>query len=492
MPTNEAQLGEVWSTTDITTGRTMQGVVADVTPGRITFVSLTGNRVAVPPARLTTTWRFVQGTPRRTLPPCSRIGCDRAGMISFIRGGHPEYTCPRHAPFSAHCGITANYQVPSDPSTLSTHRAIPCPSCGNSEPAEDVRIDVLPARLWFCAPPGCGMRWVTIPNRTEGVNINTQAEGIYAALARWQLEVDSMVVFHGAAWNSLRQDPQTDPIFNAHIDAANTITLRSGIQAMFEPASVTEEVRANFAAILRVRNSIMRARQNPVQRLGGSPNRGGVVGSAQNPTQPLPRAAQAGDVDPNLATVPLRPTTAGDMAAAHSALTRLARSDIFEAADSTNTPIADVPIKIDSLWVQRVSGATMVVGEVFVSTDGIDVVKFKNLVAEENEPSSTMTKLDFLLQHRAFTTKGSEDAPAPKPMIEISPDEEWECSDGSGMIVTQIDFRKETVYGDDTKSRKHRQIPFIQFITGRWRKIVRRSVYERLRNPEVGLDEEKD
>src|SRR5271154_4384096 len=105
MPTNEAQLGEVWSTTDVTSGRTMQGIVADVTPVRITFVSLTGNRVAVPQARLTTTWRFVQGTPRRTLPTCSRIGCEGAGMISFTRGGHTEYTCPRHVPFGVQCQI---------------------------------------------------------------------------------------------------------------------------------------------------------------------------------------------------------------------------------------------------------------------------------------------------------------------------------------------------------------------------------------------------
>lgn len=56
MPVDEPQVGEVWTTQDIGSQppRTMQGIIADVSPTRVLFVSLTGNRVGVPLARLRT------------------------------------------------------------------------------------------------------------------------------------------------------------------------------------------------------------------------------------------------------------------------------------------------------------------------------------------------------------------------------------------------------------------------------------------------------
>jgi hypothetical protein len=489
MPVEEPQFGEVWTTTDISSGRIMQGIIADISPTRVLFVSLTGNRVAVPLSRLRTNWNFVQGAPRRTLPPCERAGCTNLGMIEYTRSDRSAYACPRHAPAGVQCRITANYIAPTEPRTARPGfecRSTPCPMCGDREPAEDIRISVFPARLWLCT--SCNGRWVTIPRILgEDQNLEQLSYMIPHELGRLTYEVDSMIVLDPASWTDLRRSASAQA---DNTGAVPRIVLRD-MQAFLDPTVVTEQVREHFHAILRVRSNAVRQVDRPVQRLGGSPNRGGVVGSQQNPVR---RA-------PVLNDMVYRPTGPAETSAQAAALRQLRDQrapaparDLFEV-ESVETPMPDIAIDKESVWVQRMSGDLMVVLDIVKATDGSEAISFRRSNAEEMEPAVTMSRRDFLTYHRQYVASSSEAEKPKTPMVEISVDEEWECQDGSGLMVTQVDFRKEIVYGDDLKTKRHRQIPFIQFIAGRWRKIVRRSVYDRIRRPEInlapGTDDEK-
>jgi hypothetical protein len=199
-------------------------------------------------------------------------------------------------------------------------------------------------------------------------------------------------------------------------------------------------------------------------------------------------------------TTTYRPTQqARDQASAAAALGRLAQREreLFEAPAATaETPpepeVPDVKIEGESLWVQRASGGIMIVRDTGRSTNGTEVVTFRKSISEDGDGDAyvTMTRRDFLIQHRQYGQEKDNSSSTTIPMVALAPDEEWECQDGSGssMIITQVDYRRETVHGRDMKSQKARQIPFVQFTTGRWRKIVRKSAYARLRNPEIGED----
>jgi hypothetical protein len=310
-------------------------------------------------------------------------------------------------------------------------------------------------------------------------------------LNRLSYEADTVMVLQPDIWNELRQKPgaSVDPTA-----AVPRINLRD-VQAIMDVTVVPEQFREFFNAILRVRTNNIRQVDRPVTRLGGSPNRGGVVGSQRNPVRPAPIP-----VDPMIYRPPTGTVDAGNHAVA-SALHRLRRederfrvpapADIFEARP-IETPIPEIPIDRESVWVARIGGDTVRVIGILRAIDGSDVISFRSNRGEEEAPGVTMSRRDFLTYHRAYVSPSEGETVSKTPPIEIVIDEEWACQDGSSLRVTQVDFRKEIVHGDDLKTRKHRQIPFTQFLAGRWRKIIRRSVYDRIRNPEINLSPGSD
>lgn len=481
MPVDDPQFGEVWTTTDVASSRIMQGILADVSPTRVIFVSLTGNRVAVPRSRLRTNWNFVQATPRRNLPGCERLGCSNNGMIEYTRHAatRSEYVCPKHTPTGVQCRITTHYEPPLEsrkPRSGFECRSMPCPACGDPDPAEDVRIAAHPARIWLC--PACSNRWATIPRvRDEDQDIANAAYRVRHELLRVHLQVDSVLILSLETWQSLRLGT------NPHDDLAVRSATFQQMQFSVDLGAAPEQIREHFHAIVRIRTNI--SRPQPVQRLGGSPNRGGVIGSTHNPVRPAPVPA-----DPMVfrATGLVSPEQAQAEVMRRAFHERQEREDLFETPTPAETPIVDIAVDKESMWVQRASGDLVVVIDVLKATDGTDAISFRRSTAEDLEPSVTMTKRDFIIHHRKYSPSSDEAAKSDPPMIEVSIDQEWECQDGSAMQITQVDFKREIVFGDDLKTKKHRQIPFAQFAAGRWRRIIRRSVYDRIRNPEFNLD----
>ncbi len=482
MPVDDPQFGEVWTTTDVASGRIMQGIVADVSPTRVMFVSLVGNRVAVPLSRLRTNWNFVQPTPRRLMPECERVGCTSMGMIEYLRAQRREYACPKHAPSGVQCRITANYEAPVEPRKPRPGfecRSTPCPTCGERDPAEDVRIAAYPARLWFC--PACNNRWATIPRiLDEEQDIEQAAYMVRHELNRLQYEVDSILILNPLTWDNLLRNANT--ITPPVVEAVRSAALRD-MQFFLETTAVTEQVREHFYAIARVRTTNIHQAERPVQRLGGSPNRGGVIGSSLNPVRPAP-----GPQDPLVYRPPGNTVEQAQAAVLRRVIQESPGRELFDSSANPETPVPDVEVEKENVWVQRASGDLMIVLDIIKATDGTDAIQFRRSSAEDIEPAVVMTKRDFIINHRRYTPTSSEEpAKAPKPMIEVSVDQEWECQDGSAMIVTQVDHKREIIFGDDLKTKKHRQIPFTQFATGRWRRIIRRSIYDRIRHPELNL-----
>ncbi len=476
MPVDDPQFGEIWTTTDPSSGRMMQGIIADVSSTRIIFVSLTGNRIAMPIGRLRTTWAFEQSVPRRTLPTCERMGCLNNGMVEYLRVQRREYVCPKHVPTNTQSRLTMNYQ-PGPPMEVRTIRpgfecrSTPCPSCGALDPAEDVRLTAFPARFWMCV--ACNCRWVTFPrvpaNDQPALDVTFQTAA--HELGRWLYESDSILVLQQDSWSHLRR---TETVLGPlEPESVPRLTLGGGLQAVLNTSIMSEAARAPFHAIMRVRSLAVRQADRPVQRLGGSPSRGGIGGD-------LPGYVRT------LATPPRArpPATNIDVA---SVLRRLRETDVAVPAeqDPATTPVPDLPIDLQTTWIQRNGGKLIVVEEIVRAQDGSEAIKFRN-ATDDSEAAVTMIRRDFLIYHRPHVP--TTDAPPPvPPMINVQIAEEWESQDGSGIIITQIDSRREIVHGDDVKTKKHRQIAFIEFATGRWRRIIRRSVYDRIRKPEISL-----
>jgi hypothetical protein len=315
---------------------------------------------------------------------------------------------------------------------------------------------------------------------------------ITTELERRTCQVESIYVLLPGSWAEMRNRPD---LFMLRAGTAEYLTFAGNIAATFTPQLFTERVRQHFHAIVRVRGSF-RPVDRPVHRLGGTPNRGGVVGSAINPVRPAP-----GPTNPVL----YRPPGLEDGQAAE-VLHRLRDQNqtlpvvpqAFVKTPVTETPLPEIPVVRDSLWVQRASGEIVVVVDILRAQDGSDVISFHRSTAEETEPSVSMTRQDFLVHHRLYVSSSDKETQLAEikkqlPKIAVSPNEEWGCTDGSGILVTEVDFRKEAVYGNDVRTGKRRQIPFSQFaMAGQWRKIVRRSIYERIRQPDFELTPDED
>lgn len=157
MPENNPQVREVWSTSDVSVGRTVFGVVSEVISNVITLVSLTGNRVRVPPSRFFSAWQYV-----RTIPEydalCSVHGCDQCPVVQVAER---YYVCPRHIPAGAQSEFIADDVITTTQSII----VPPCPSCGASNLQSHARLPEgieperdVPTGLFLCQ--SCNLRFV--------------------------------------------------------------------------------------------------------------------------------------------------------------------------------------------------------------------------------------------------------------------------------------------------------------------------------------------
>ena len=459
MPLSDPQIGEVWSTTDAVSGRDIQGILAELAPARAVFVSLSGQRFPVTRSRLGSSWRFVSAALTRPLPQCQRTGCTHRGMIRYTRPdtAGPEFACPRHVPFNVGCQIAPTPQD-SDKIEVDKCRASPCPKCGNADPAEDPQLNALPCRMWWC--PLCRARWVTVP-RAEGVRYGRIAR-LNASLTQYRME--SIHIFHQDTWGGICAD------WEVPLGFPEGTSRVSGVHAMLDQGMFNETVRSFFDGVCLLRQEI--GAKRPVQRLGGAPSQGSTPSATPalldrlyHPTRPQAAA---------LHRLRQQEEAAHQQQAIFGAMSRIAA-----------IPSQEVYIDTDSLWSQRTSGTVVVVTEVRKQTDGSESIRFRQSTHDDRQPTVSMTREDFLLSHKLCVAGEA----IPPQLFDAAVEEEWEhIQDRSSIVITEIDTRREVIHGKDIRTGRTRQIPFVQFSANKWQKIVRRSIYDRLRRPDLDSD----
>lgn len=464
MPTDSPQFGEVWTMNDPLTARPMDGIVGDVNPQRVLFVSLTGSRHAVAGSRLNLVWRFSRvALQDPDLPNCSRAGCGNQGVTRCTRrsGAHEEYACPRHIPI----GIRSEYTSVAENYTVPIH-AVSCPSCRNSDPVEDVRFAIAGARLWGCAFCSTA-RWITIETPSS-------------PSARLRLYDDTLL-------ETARHN----------IEATNILLSTRGYSALVEvidgrsvfhtlPATPTVDLPPPVEAVITLRT----APRRPVRRLGGAPDRGGVVDTRQTPNmrqifQEMLSEAPAPPLDLHQEH-PITSLVMGNARGEASTIANTMRRALEEVPTPSRvltrhpeSPVMDNEITAESQWIQKSSADIIEVLGIERALDGSPIIRFRR-TAEDNEPAVRLSRPDFLALHRPYNPNHPSSVDPSKPPIEITIGEEWASSDGDSIVISSVDGRKEIVYGDDLNTKKRRQIPFAQFEGGRWRKVVRRSAYARI------------
>jgi hypothetical protein len=143
------------------------------------------------------------------------------------------------------------------------------------------------------------------------------------------------------------------------------------------------------------------------------------------------------------------------------------------------TAMAPTPYAaVGQRWVNRSTGDLVEVTRVQPTDDrSTQAVHFRR-IADGIESSQALVLEDFLRECRPYVAKSS--APVQVPVVEVLKDEEWEHRD-SGEVVTidTVDTRRDLVVVVQ-KEGKRRSVPLYEFANAKWRKIVRRTSFDRL------------
>jgi hypothetical protein len=389
------------------------------------------------------------------------------------------YACPKHVPI----GVTLRIEPAHDGYRLQKIVAVPCPKCKNPDPIEDIRFERQgEARLWGCHL--CRTRWSTISTEDTAQvgELRVQPYATVLAFLKPKFEAANVeveaLVFREAAWMQAT-GMSTPPELSGVALRFHELPVHS------QSVSGVTELPESIAILVLLRDK--RARTAHIQRLGGQPDRSGVVGARPDATarslhEDFERtfSRNGGNADAALSaavqrmafTEPHRPPapTEAEGPPTEKGSRWTQKSGEHTIASSTASPLQvqltpEPPILVEILDVE-------------LATDGTNVVVFRRVTHEgDAEPSVRLNRRDFIRAHRPWVP----DLPAPPPAaIEVHVGEEWASTDGDELIVTSVDPRKEIVHGDDPKAKRKRQIPFSQFAGDKWRRIIRKSALARI------------
>ncbi len=187
---------------------------------------------------------------------------------------------------------------------------------------------------------------------------------------------------------------------------------------------------------------------------------------------------------PEMLAISTVPVTTDPTLAPWTAIVQTTTHHIVPTAADINTVTRDILrrqdaaanlISVGSRW------SHLSTGQVF----DVVAVKDGSVSFRKDAQAFTMLQDDFLQLHRPFQVETS--APLPPPSVELHPGEEWESDEGVAQIVN-IDSKRELVYvrwlsGTTGSSRP---LSLRQFATSKWRKIERRTAYQRI------MDDDED
>lgn len=488
MPAGQPQVGEVWEMLD-GTGRSVRGVVSDISPTILTLVSFTGNRFRTTPSRLDITWRFSQPPPPTALR-CNRRGCGQPGIMRFQRGMSPEWVCPRHLPVGVQATLTTESlgvpQTPQAPEQVLSR----CPGCTlEVEPIEDARCSTDIITFWQC--PACNARW-----------------GAWSLTPEWGARDERTASFIREVLTAYSEHLRALHVTISQIDALPGVIemlLRSPHLEETLPSTIPQmysflgfNLRPNFdlpdttPIIIRVTGApIVRAVAPTVNERGWR-----LLPQAPRPTieQTAAQLAHALRMDRELRPDRDRPLRPGEIAIVGDTeyvgrfpirreiqIEPLVEPFAPASPDETAlmTAMAPTPYAaVGQRWVNRSTGDLVEVTRVRLTDDrSTQAVHFRR-VADGIESSHALVLEDFLRECRPYVAKSS--APVQVPVAQVIKDEEWEHID-SGEVVTidTVDTRRDLVIVQQ-KEGKRRSVPLYEFANAKWRKIVRRTSFDRL------------
>ena len=480
MPNGNPLVGEVWETSD-PTGRNIRGIVADVTDTIITLVSFTGNRFRLSPARLLSSWHFYLSPPNTALH-CTRRGCRSAGILRYLRGSSPEWVCPRHLPVGVQASLTTEsigapgFQPPPPPAeTLANLTpegvSVRCLGCGNTDPVEDSRVQLLEhAALWICGR--CNERWCFISANPAYIRTNADVAMLDVLVeARVQLAVENYrieeitsapSVFHVFERLTREAGPGPDPTQPRPVSYAG-VPIRNGLD-FYSQNPIGTLLRVQLAGGPEHRPPPRLERQQAMNVNFGLMYGGEAPVPAPPPPVPVPYPVGNFEIGSQ------RPYQDGRA----EGTVGVNRTDAGGLLDS----MAPAPpyISQGTRWVNRSSGEVVEVDHLGTSTDSNEpVVHFKR-VSDDMEVNLVLFQRDFSAMFRPYT---QETPRIEERVVEVLKDEEWEHVESHAVVkVDSVDTKRNLVVVLDKDKR--RSVPMLDFVNAKWRKIVRRTSYDRL------------
>lgn len=462
------------------TGRSVRGVVSDISDTILTLVSFTGNRFRTTPRGLDVSWRFSQPPPPTALR-CNRRGCSQPGIMRFQRGVSPEWVCPRHLPVGVQATLTTESlgvpETPQAPEQVLSR----CPGCTlQVEPIEDARCSTDIITFWQC--PACNTRWGAWSLTPEwGARNERTCSFIREVLAAYSEHLRALHVTIGhlevlpGVIEMLMRTPHLEETTPATIPQMYSL-LGFNLRPNFDlPQTTPIIIRVSGAPIVRMA---------PPEASGGwrllpQAPRPTIEQTAQQMAQALrmDRALRPGEIAvvgepeyvgrfPIRREIPVQPLV-----------------EPFSPASPDETALmtamAPTPYAaVGQRWVNRSTGDLVEVTRVQPTDDRTTQAVHFRRVADGIESSHALVLEDFLRECRPFVAKSS--APMQVPVVEVIKDEEWEHRDsGEVVVIESVDTKRDLVIVVQ-KEGKRRSVPWYEFANAKWRKIVRRTSFDRL------------
>jgi hypothetical protein len=128
-------------------------------------------------------------------------------------------------------------------------------------------------------------------------------------------------------------------------------------------------------------------------------------------------------------------------------------------------------------WVNRSNGEVVEVDHLGASTDNGETVVHFRRVSDDMEVNLVLLLRDFESMFRPFTHETPRSTV--ERVAEVLKDEEWEHIESLAVVrIDTVDTKRNLVVVLDKEKR--RSVNMIDFVNGKWRKIIRRTAYARL------------
>ena len=135
-------------------------------------------------------------------------------------------------------------------------------------------------------------------------------------------------------------------------------------------------------------------------------------------------------------------------------------------------------VTVGQRWVMRQSGDLIEVTRVNPTEDGRSTAVHFQRVSDGIESSNAMLQEDFVRECTPFVVNTSQ--PIEPPKVQLFKGEEWEHLESTAVVtIDYVDSKRDLVVIVQ-KDGKRRSVPLLEFAEARWRRIIRKTAWEKL------------